>query len=138
MAHRGDGVFTVAVGDWLSESDIAMLPDGTVVAGNRRLYSRRVRCGRSGSSRTQTVAFFRLGDDCRRFGRRRVDCEIRDEDSCIGVASVTLGRTGIVLRRHYRCGRPRFRREPRFLAVGRGEGVQRLSRLDHGYWEKSE
>jgi hypothetical protein len=93
--------------------------------------------GRDQGSAEDDVAVYRLGDRCRRFGRRRVDCEIRDEDSCEGVASVSLGRTGVVLRRHYGCRRPRFRRNPRFITVGRGVGVQRLSRLDGGYWEES-
>ena len=80
------------------------------------------------------VVRYRLGEDCRRFGRRRVDCEIRSgSEDCKAVASVTLGRSGVVLRRHYRCRRPRFQRHPRFIAPF-GVGVQRLSRFGGGLW----
>ena len=82
-----------------------------------------------------------LGRDCRAFGRRRVDCLIVGEgssdchpyaaDESDGVASITLGRSGVVLRRDYRCGRPRFRLHPRFIA---SHGVQRLSRRYGGTW----
>lgn len=77
-----------------------------------------------------------LGRDCRAFGRRRVDCLIvtEDETDCDrytsdwsgGVASVTLERSGVVLRRDYGCGRQRrFRPRPRYVA---SHGAQRLSR----------
>jgi hypothetical protein len=82
-----------------------------------------------------------LGADCRAFGRRRVDCLIVPEgssdcdrnrtDESGGVASITLERSGILLRRDYRCGRPRFRLHPQFI---RSHGVQRLSRRFGGVW----
>jgi hypothetical protein len=84
---------------------------------------------------------YTLGRDCRRFGRRRVDCVIETNGGCkVGVASVTLGRSGVVLRRDYRsvvggrdypCARARFRRTPRFVA---SHGVRRLSRHRGGTW----
>ncbi|MDA0161290.1 hypothetical protein OM076_13515 [Solirubrobacter ginsenosidimutans] len=63
-------------------------------------------------------------DRCRRFGTRRVDCEIRYRDeydldnvteTCDSIASIELQRSGIVFRRQYACGDRRrgiFRTQP--------------------------
>jgi hypothetical protein len=83
-----------------------------------------------------------LGRDCRAFGKRRVDCLIvrksatdcdrYSADESGGVASVTLERSGVVLRRDYPCGRHRrIRPRPRYLAA---HGVQRLSSGWSGTW----
>ncbi len=62
---------------------------------------------------------------CRRFGSRRVDCELRetasqpdgsDKQRCAEIRSVTLQRSGIALLRKYACDtRTIFRRHPRWL-----------------------
>jgi hypothetical protein len=94
----------------------------------------RALLGRRQGQESDDDVHYRLGRDCRRFGRRRVDCGITttEGETNVGVASVTLGRTGVVLRRNYAWGRRGFRRHPRFIA---GEhAVQRLSRHDGGRW----
>jgi hypothetical protein len=88
--------------------------------------------GRYQGRESDDDVFYRLGRDCRRFGARRVDCVIETDDGRIlGVASVTLERSGVVLRRDYRWRRAGFRRHPRFIAW---HGVQQLSRDDGGSW----
>jgi len=72
---------------------------------------------------------YRLGRRCQRFGSRRVDCEVRADGQCAGVVSLALGRSGVVMRRHYGCARPRFRRSPAFDPW---DGIQRLARGESG------
>jgi len=75
---------------------------------------------------------YRLGRDCRRFGKRRVDCVVTREDrSTVGVASVNLGRSGVVLRRGYEWERRGFRSRPRF---NDSQGVWLLTRDDMINW----
>jgi hypothetical protein len=93
--------------------------------------------GREADSETR----YRLGRDCRQFGPRRVDCMIETNHECkVGIASLTLERTGVVLRRdyhgvgrerHHQCARPHFQGKPRFIP---SHGVRRLSRQDKGRW----
>jgi hypothetical protein len=111
----------------------ASAQDAVPIHGARRLTVPLVRVllGRH-QGNVDDVDIYRLGQDCRQFGPRRVDCEIQSDRTCAGIASVTLYRTGIVLRRHYACGRPRFRRQPRFDTDGRP--LQRLSRGVGGVW----
>lgn len=81
-----------------------------------------------------------LGKRCRRYGRRRVDCEIRSSDggyvpprvSCDSMASLEFRPSGIVLRRDYACGdrhRGLFRRHPRWITA---DGVRALGPGDGG------
>jgi hypothetical protein len=112
----------------------ASADDGVPIHGARRLtvpLARALLGRRQGN--VDDVAIYRLGQDCKPFGTRRVDCEIQWDRRCAGIASLTLHRTGIVLRRHYSCGRPRFRRHPRFNVDG--NALQRLSRGDGGVWD---
>ncbi len=81
------------------------------------------------------VEFISRSDRCRRFGSRRVDCEIRyvyDDgsrtvtDRCDSMGSATLRRSGIVLKREYACGNRRhgrFRPHPRWNSVVETPGV---------------
>jgi hypothetical protein len=73
-----------------------------------------------------------LGDRCRAFGPRRVDCEVRVfedfqdnaagyTDDCLRVSSLALAPTGILRDRTYACGDTRraiFQRRPRGLTPG--------------------
>jgi hypothetical protein len=77
-----------------------------------------------------------LGRDCRRYGRRRVDCQVvfKDpvrprQDRALGFASLKLRRSGVIIRHEYESAR--FRRHPRFDTFS---GVQRLSRGNGGKW----
>jgi hypothetical protein len=89
--------------------------------------------GRDQGQEPDMDVFYRLGRDCRQFGPRRVDCAIAstgdERQSHVGVVSVNLARTGIVLRRHYAWGPQGFRARPRFTSRAR-----RLSRDDGGRW----
>jgi hypothetical protein len=112
--------------------------DEVAIHGARALTVRLARrlLGRNQGHASDEDIYYRLGRDCRRFGRRRVDCVITQTDdvgkrSNVGVASVTLERTGILLRRHYPWGRRGFQRHPRFIA---DDGVQPLSRHHGGKW----
>jgi hypothetical protein len=119
-------------------------PDGVVVTdrvpihGARRLtvaLTRRI-LGRGQGRTDEEGSHLHLGPRCRQFGPRRVDCEIRLRTSCWDVASVTLHRTGVVLRREYPCasaGGVGFRRRPRYLA---SYGIRTLNRLDGGAWNR--
>jgi hypothetical protein len=108
--------------------------DAVPVHGARALtvpLARRLLGRSQGSTEFGTL---KLGSKCRRFGRLRVDCIVRTADSpssCVGIASVRLAASGVVLRRNYECGRRRFKARPRFIA---SHGVQRLSRGDGGSW----
>ena len=64
-----------------------------------------------------------LGKRCRAFGRRRVDCEVRqnyaadDFDTCDSIASLRIGASGLPVVRHHSCGRKSralFKRRPRW------------------------
>jgi hypothetical protein len=108
--------------------------DEVAIHGAQALTVRLARrlLGRYQGRESDDDVFYRLGRDCRRFGARRVDCVIETDDGRIlGVASVTLERSGVVLRRDYRWRRAGFRRHPRFIAW---HGVQQLSRDDGGSW----
>lgn len=135
-------------GDWLEvrvglrTAGGVQVEDTVTVHGARKLTRPLLRrmLGRDQGDRLDSD-HLSLGRRCHRFGARRIDCEVRrDEDGiheCSDVASVTLGRTGIVLRREYACGnrdRARFRRHPHFLHA---YGVRTLSRHEHGRWEIS-
>jgi hypothetical protein len=88
--------------------------------------------GRSQGREEDSATRYRLSGDCRRFGTGRVDCVVEThERRIVGVASVTLERSGVVLRRDYRWSREGFRRNPRFITA---HGVRRLSRDDGGTW----
>jgi hypothetical protein len=85
-----------------------------------------------------TAARYRLGRHCLRFGQRRVDCQIdinerpgRSPRSLVGVASLTLERSGVVLRRDYDWSRRGFQLHPRFNDQA---GLRRLSRGHGGKW----
>jgi hypothetical protein len=112
--------------------------DRVTVHGAHRLTRPLVRrmLGRDQGDRTDSD-HLSLGRRCRSFGARRMDCEVRrDEDGiheCSDIASVTLARTGIVLRREYGCRRG-FRRRPQFL---REYGVRTLGRHERGAWQIS-
>jgi hypothetical protein len=116
----------------LQGADGAIARDAVPIHGAPALtvrLARRLLWRRQGSDDS---GFYSLGRDCQRFGQRRVDCSITtDPGRNIGVASITLERSGVVLRRHYLWGRSGFRRHPRFIA---SDGVQRLSRDDRGRW----
>jgi hypothetical protein len=110
------------------------------VHGARALTVRLVRTllGRYQGRFEDSPGSYRLGRDCRRYSRWRVDCQIDATSGSgttrygpVGVASVTLGRTGIVLRRNYRWGRRGFRKHPRFDMF---YGVRRLSPDYRGRW----
>jgi hypothetical protein len=127
----------------LEGADGATRRDEVPIHGARALDVQLVRglLGRNQGRDVDSNTRYTLGRDCRQFGRRRVDCVVETSDGCeVGVASVTLGRSGVVLRRDYRgvgrgrrypCARPRFRRNPRFMA---SHGVRRLSRHDGRTW----
>jgi hypothetical protein len=69
---------------------------------------------------------------CHQLAKRRVDCAVTiDGRTETGVVSITLARTGIVLRRHYRWSDAGFRRRPHFNEL---YGIQRLSRREKGEW----
>jgi hypothetical protein len=89
--------------------------------------------GRDQGQEPDLDIFYRLGRDCRQFGPRRVDCAISstgdERESHVGVVSVSLARTGIVLRRHYEWEPQGFQARPRFTSRAR-----RLSRDNGGRW----
>lgn len=110
--------------------------DDVPVHGARALTARLVRRLLGQRQGIDDETRYTLGSDCRRFGKRRVDCEIDDaHGSKVGIASVKLARSGVVLRRHYRWGQHGFRRHPRYLA---SDGVQPLSRRYRGLWGEPE
>lgn len=78
-----------------------------------------------------------LGSDCSQFGQRRVDCAIAAAgdvtSSHVGVASVTLEPTGIVLRRNYAWSTRGFQQHPHYLTDVKGT-VLRLSAGHGGRW----
>jgi hypothetical protein len=95
--------------------------DAVPVHGARRLTVRLARHLLRHDQEADEGYYAYLGPRCRPFGPRRVDCAVRAAeytlDTCAYVASVTLERSGVVLRRQYECGsrqRARFRRHPRF------------------------
>ena len=111
----------------LDGADAAIARDEVPIHGAAALTVQLARAmlGRYQGSDEDPGTRYRLGGDCRRFGRRRVDCVVETNlRRAVGVASVTLGRSGVVLRRDYSWGRPGFRRNPRFIAA---HGVRRLS-----------
>jgi hypothetical protein len=132
---------TGAIGsDWydvrfrLDGASAAIARDEVAIHGASALTVRLARAmlgryqGRDEDSETR----YRLGGDCRQFGTRRVDCVVETNlRRAVGVASVTLGRSGVVLRRDYSWGRPGFRRSPRFIAA---HGVRQLSGNHGGKW----
>jgi hypothetical protein len=113
--------------------------DEVPIHGARALTLRLARglLGRNQGRESDSETRYTLGRDCRRFGQRRADCVIETRAGCpVGVASVTLRRSGVVLRRDYRrldrpCAPPRFRRNPRFIG---SHGLRRLSRNNGGTW----
>jgi hypothetical protein len=75
-----------------------------------------------------------VGARCQRFGRRRVDCELRltstsTRDSCMTMASVNLRASGIALAREYPC---RHRRRGVFRARPKWDDIVALGPVRRG------
>jgi hypothetical protein len=116
----------------LQGEDGAVTFDEVPVHGAPRLTTRLARKLLGRHQGFADPGTYELGD-CHRFGKRRVDCAVTIDDGTeAGVVSITLARTGVVLRRHYRWSHAGFRRKPRFNEL---DGVQRLSRRVKGEWE---